>query len=490
MESNAIVIGSGIAGLCTAARLSAEGYKVKLFEANGYAGGKVTTVEGAGYRFDAGPSLFTLPQLLDDTFKACGKTPDSYYTYNKWPTACHYFWEDGTQLNAYGDREKFANEVEEKLGVSAHTTVQYLDNAKEVYQATTPLFLEKSLHKLSTYLGKDVLRAFKSLGKLHLNSSLHDLNTKKLVHPKLVQLFDRFATYNGSSPYLTPGVMATISHLEHNLGTYYPKGGIHQITKSLVQLCKDVGVDFYFNERVEEIIYEGDKVEGVRTTRNTHHSNIVVSNMDVVPSYRELLPAAQAPEKTLEQPRSSSALIFYWGISRVFKELDLHNILFSNDYKGEFERIFKDGEVIDDPTVYINISSKVEATDAPENAENWFVMVNVPCDNGQDWEALIERTRRNVIEKINRNLSCNIEDHIAFEELLTPKLIEQKTSSYKGALYGASSNNKMAAFLRHPNFSSKIKGLYFCGGSVHPGGGMPLCMLSGKIVAELISKHG
>ena len=208
--------------------------------------------------------------------------------------------------------------------------------------------------------------------------------------------------------------------------------------------------------------------------------------MDVFYTYKNLLPNFSKPVKILEQDRSSSAVIFYWGIKNSFKELDLHNIFFSKDYKKEFDAIFKNQTIYDDPTIYINITSKNAKEDAPIGCENWYVMVNSPSDNRQDWDQIAKKLRVTVIDKISKRLGVSLEDKIVCEEIITPPIIQSKTKSYKGALYGTSSNNMMSAFLRHPNFSKKIKNLYFCGGSVHPGGGIPLCLLSARIVADLI----
>jgi phytoene desaturase len=279
-----------------------------------------------------------------------------------------------------------------------------------------------------------------------------------------------------------------IPHLEQHYGTFFPKGGMHEITKSLYQLALDLGVKFEFNTLVKDIVVEKGKAKGITTQNEVHYATYVISNADVVPTYRRLLKKQKAPEKTLSQPRSSSALIFYWGIAGEFSELDLHNILFSEDYKAEFDAVFNKNTVSNDPTVYLNITSKEEKSDAPTNHENWFVMVNVPSNTGQDWDEIIKKTKQNIIKKISRILKKDIEPLIIYESILDPRKIEANTQSYQGALYGASSNNKYAAFLRHPNFSQKIKNLYFCGGSVHPGGGIPLCLLSGKIVADLITK--
>ena len=173
------------------------------------------------------------------------------------------------------------------------------------------------------------------------------------------------------------------------------------------------------------------------------------------------------------------------GIKKQFDKLDLHNIFFSEDYKQEFETIFDKKAVCQDPTVYIHVSSKYKKDDAPVGAENWFVMVNVPSNSGQDWEIIRKRTRENVLSKISRLLGEDISLLIEEEDYLDPIRIEQRTSSFAGALYGASSNDRMAAFFRHSNFS-KVKGLYFVGGSVHPGGGIPLCLLSAEIATREI----
>jgi phytoene dehydrogenase-like protein len=193
-----------------------------------------------------------------------------------------------------------------------------------------------------------------------------------------------------------------------------------------------------------------------------------------------------APEKILKQPRSSSALIFYWGIGSVFKELNMHNIFFSNDYQEEFRFIFEGNKISNDPTIYVNITSNIQKEDAPEGCQNWFVMINVPGNKGQDWDTLIAQARKDILQKLSFRLGQNIEALILNESILDPRSIESKTYSFQGSLYGSSSNNRYAAFLRHANFSSNITNLYFCGGSVHPGGGIPLCLQSARIVADLI----
>lgn len=483
--AQAAIIGAGIAGLAAALRLVHKGYQVTVFEKNDYAGGKIHAIEQQGYRFDLGPSLFTLPQLVDELHEMFNHQKVDF-SYQAHEISCHYFWEDQTVFKAPATTENFIKEAAITFQVPEQKIRNYFKESKSKYESTKSVFLEKSLHKASTYFHKDTIKAIAQLPFLGINTTLNTYN-ERLINPKLIQLFNRYATYNGSSPYQTSAIMSMIPHLEIGLGTYYPDGGMHRISQSLYELAVKVGVEFRFRESVNEIIVQDNKATAIWTTKNSFMAfDVIVSNMDIHPTYKKLLSETKPPETTLEQERSSSALIFYWGIDKKFPELDLHNILFSEDYPAEFEHIFEHKTLFDDPTVYINITSKLSPTDAPDGCENWFVMINAPGDYGQDWEQLVAQSRKNIIAKINRTLNTDLEPLIHTEHILTPQGIERDTSSYRGALYGAASNDKFAAFLRHPNFNSKVKNLYHVGGSVHPGGGIPLCLLSAKITADLI----
>jgi len=486
-RKKAIVIGAGVAGLATAARLATIGFEVFVFEKNNEPGGKLTSFEKKGFYFDAGPSLFTAPNILNELFEFCGEKLDNFFSYQKQEIAFKYFYEDGTIINAFSDSKKFAAELKNKANESETAVESYLENSKKLYESTGKFFLNNSLHKFRTYYNKNVLKALKGVKFFYINNSLNQYNESVFQNPKTVQLFNRFATYNGSSPYKAPAMLSLIPHLEHNDGTYYPKGGMIAITKALYNLCINKGVVFNFNLGVDKIISHNNTVSGVVVNGENFYAQCIVSNADVYFTYKNLLNNSNAAAKILKQERSSSAVIFYWGINAEFKQLDLHNILFSDDYSKEFKSIFDDKNLFDDPTIYINITSKCEPNiQAPIGKENWFVMVNVPSQTSMNWDDLIPLIKRNIINKVNRIFKTDIEKFIEVEEVLHPSLIESKTSSYLGSLYGTSSNSKLAAFLRHSNFSNNYKGLYFVGGSVHPGGGIPLCLKSAKITCEMI----
>ncbi|MGZ3755811.1 MAG: 1-hydroxycarotenoid 3,4-desaturase CrtD [Mucilaginibacter sp.] len=483
-----VIIGAGIAGIATAIRLAVKGYQVEVFEANGYPGGKLSEITRDGYRFDAGPSLLTMPQYIEELFTLAGKQTTDNFTYQQLDTICNYFYEDGTRLNASANAENFISEVAKVTGEAPASVTRHSNNSATIYNTANPVFLQRSLHRLKTYLNRDALKSVFPYPKIDAFRTMHEANESFFKDKHMVQFYDRYATYNGSNPYTAPATLNVIPHLEQHFGAYFPAGGMYSITTSLVKLAEELGVKFHYNSKVEELVLDKGNVTGIKLKGEFITADLVVSNMDVWFTYHCLLKQYPKlfPKRILQQERSSSALVFYWGISKQFKELDLHNIFFSADYKAEFDHIWKQQTIYHDPTVYINISSKYKPDDAPDGCENWFTMINVPANTGQDWEVLIADARQNIIQKLSENLAVDISKLIVSEQVLDPRGIESKTSSYRGSIYGTSSNSQFAAFLRHANRSSKIKNLYFCGGSVHPGGGIPLCLLSAKIVSEWV----
>jgi len=481
-----IIIGSGVAGMAAAIRLVVQGFDVTVYEKNNYPGGKLTTVQKDGFCFDAGPSLFTQPKTLEALFETAGEPIENYFSYKPLAIACKYFYENGKIVEAFTNAAQFGKELEEKLNEPANAVTKYLEESKKIYHHIGSIFLNYSLHKRKTWFNKKIVKALAAIKYKYLFNNLDKRNRTAFRSKEAVQLFNRYATYNGSNPYKAPGMLSVIPHLEYNEGVFYPSGGMISITNALYQLALKKGVHFNFNSKVQQIIHHEGHTKGIVVNGENILSDIVVSNMDVYFTYRFLLNNPDKSAKLLQQERSSSALVFYWGMKKEFSQLQLHNIFFSNNYAAEFDSLFNKKKLYNDPTVYINITAKMEQGHAPAGKENWFVMVNAPANVGQDWEQIKQEAKKNIIEKLSRQLQVDIENLIETEELLDPVAIEEKTASYQGSLYGTSSNSTLAAFLRHPNFTGAIKDLYFCGGSVHPGGGIPLCLNSAKIVSDII----
>ena len=479
------LIGSGIGGLATACRLASKGHEVTVFEKNASPGGKIDEINIGGYRFDTGPSLFTLPELVDELYIAAGEPVPSTFAYKKLEVLCKYFYNSGENLIAWSDQQKFTDECVQKLGEDPSNITKYFKKASLIYKITADIFLFNSLHKVKNLLKFSVLKSLFQVHKIRFYKTMHGDNKSSFKSPLLIQLFDRYATYNGSNPYKAPATLNVIAHLENNLGAYFPEQGMYSIVQHIYELALKKGVRFNFNSLVTSIDIKNKKAVGVSVEGKTFAFDRIVSDSDINYVANNLMDHPRKKQIKRLEP-SSSALVFYWGVNKEFPELDLHNILFSGDYKEEFNNLFQKKTIDTDPTVYIFVSSKMVKSDAPKNCENWFVMVNAPANSKENWNELIRTTKQNIINKINKCLKTSIEDYIEHEKIASPITMEQNTLSKGGALYGNSSNSMFSAFLRHPNFLKSVKNLYFVGGSVHPGGGIPLCLASAKIVANEI----
>jgi phytoene desaturase len=476
------VIGAGVGGLAAAIRMAARGYSVTVYEKNAVPGGKIGEIRQEGFRFDTGPSLFTLPFLVDELL-ALGQSKDSIsFSYKKLDTVCLYFFEDGTRIEARSNPAQFADELALRTGESRESVLNYLRDTEKLYEASADIFIFNPLRRIVSSAWHLSREKLKSLLVFNPFRSMHLENRRRFKSPHVIQLFDRYATYNGSSPYRAPATLSVISHLEHNLGAFYPDKGLFSIVEALYAKALSLGVTFRFNARVTGFAYSKGKITEIKILDKIFPADRVISDMDVNAFYRFVVPEISAPWSVRLARYSSSAYIFYWGMNRRFSRLDVHNILFSNNYKEEFRHLFKLKKGFDDPTVYLFISSKLSHEDAPEGCENWFVMINVPALDTPGRGLDTEGVRLMVARKIQRVLGIDPLPHIQLERVTTPESLQDMTSSFKGAIYGNNSNSVFSAFMRHSNRSARFKNLFFTGGSVHPGGGIPLCLASAAIV--------
>ena len=488
-NQKAAVIGAGVGGLATAIRLRALGYEVDLFEQEQRVGGKLMEMHRDRFRFDMGPSLFTQPERVEELFTLMGEDPRQHFSYKRLDTICRYFFSDGSSLEVPSDPEEFISKVRTYSGTDADRLKDYLRIAKKLYETASPLFIEQPFPTRKGLMSAEGQAIGRQPWLLDPFTSLHRRNKNSFRDKRLVQLFDRYATYNGSNPYKAPATLKMIAHLEHNLGAYFPEGGMYGIATSLGQLAARHGVKIHLGTRVDEIVTDvtNRRVTGLTINGDFAGYDLVVSDVDVHTLYRKLLKGISPPAGNRRLRLSTSAIIFYWGIRGEHPGLDLHNILFSEDYAAEFKSLFKNRTLQPDPTIYLFISKRLVPDDAPEGDENWFVMINAPENRGQDWNLLVSDARKKVIEKIQRMLGIEIENRIITEHVEDPRTIEARTGSYRGALYGNNSNSRFSAFSRHPNHRKILGNMYYVGGSVHPGGGIPLCLASAKIVSNLLT---
>lgn len=488
MKEKVIVIGAGLGGLAIACRLAKLGFSVTVLEKNESIGGKVNLIETNGYKFDTGASLLTLPQILEELFSFCERRMSDYIEVIKLDPICRYFWSDGTVFDFFQNQEKAISEMRKFFAEDIPAFERYIEDAKKKYEIAEKIFLSNSLHDLPKIIfsKENPIRNPKDVFRFLTLKTLDKHNSSYFKSPKLVQLFNRFATYNGSSPYKTPAVFSLIPYVEFGFGAWYAKGGIYQIPRSLAKLATELGVKILTKTQVKRILVENGKAIGVSTDEEIIKADYVVSNADGVETYRKLLGIEN--RFTRREP-SCSGFIIMLGVTKKFPNLLHHNIFFSNDYRAEFEAIFDKKTPASDPTIYVCASSRTDSSQAPEGCENIFILVNAPyLTEKVDWENLKKPYRDKVIKKLEEFGLDGLSSSIEFEKIITPADFAEKTLSNKGSIYGISSNGIFSSFFRIPNQSRKIRNLYFVGGAAHPGGGIPLVLLSAKIVFEMVTK--
>lgn len=484
-----VVLGGGASGIAVALRRRKRGDRVLLIEKNEKLGGKLDEKRWNGFRWDKGPSLFTLPQLVDELFELFDKKSSDYFTYKLHHENTRYVFNDGTRFTFFSEAKKRKDELEKFFSKKEVEGVEkYLQKIAATYNSIGDLFIERPKLNFRDSLKAEVVKQYPKIVSRQMLYSLNDYNERTLKNPKLVQLFNRFGTYNGSNPYKMSGLYSMIPHLELNIGTYFPIGGMRAIIESLERLSKEVGVEIACNEEHVQVSKEGNQYR-ITTKDGEVRSKNLVCAMDHVNFYHFVYPDKDLYQKYSAHERSTSAIVYYWAVNQDFEEIGLHNIFFSEDYRKEFDQLFDKNDFPDDPTIYIHNSSAIQKDDAPEGCQNWFVMVNAPAGKEPTEQVLIS-IKQKIIKKLERSLQIDITNHILHEDNWCMSKIERITGSYKGALYGGAFNSKLSSFKRHGNASKKHKNMYFSGGSVHPGGGIPLVLKSAKIVDQLIEQNG
>jgi phytoene desaturase len=485
-EQPIIIVGAGLGGLAAAIRLAARGLSVTVLEKNARVGGKLNLVQGGGYSFDTGPSLLTMPWVIEELFQAAGRSMAHYLTLEQIEPTCHYRWPDGTTFDAWQRLPQLIQAVETLSPADVPGLFRFLAHTARIYDAVADSFLLKPFDGLAELLTPrlawngpriDALRSVDAAVRSFFRS------------PYLRQVFNRYATYNGSSPYLSPATFNVIAYIELAEGGWYVRGGMYALAVALERLATELGVSIRTQAPVAEIELRDGRACAVRLQSGERiEAAQVVVNADPRYAYGALLPSQQAIAARLTRLEPScSGFVLFLGVNRTFPQLAHHTIFFSADYPREFAAIFQKGVPAADPTVYIANTSHTDPQHAPPGHSNLFVLVNAPSLGSRvDWTREAQPYRDLVIAKLERMGLTGLREAIRFEQVWTPADIAEHYNAAGGAIYGLASNNPFSAFMRPPLRAKKLRGLYFVGGGTHPGGGIPLVMLSGRAVAERV----
>jgi len=484
-----LVIGGGLGSLAASIRLAKLGFNVSLFEKNPKLGGKMNEHQQEGFQWDTGPSLLTMTFILDELFEFAGENRSDYLNFSSLEPLCRYFFADHTQLDASSNLTRMQSALKNFSSDEPKAYLDFIQYSRKIFETAAEIFLFGPIHEIKKLIRPANLSLLTHIHRIDPFRKVNQAVKSFFNDPRLVQLFNRYATYNGSDPFQAPATLNIIPYVENELGGFYIQGGMYRLVEALEKVAKKLGVELYTSTRVEKIKQLNGKITGLMIAGEFIPADYVVCGADVVESFNTLLDNhSDQRQKLNDLEPSLSGMIFLWGVNRTFPELAHHNIIFSRDYELEFSQIFKEFRAPDDPTIYIAISSKSDPIHAPAGCENWFVLLNMPyLQQGQDWEKEKERMKEIVLRKL-QEFNLDISGNIVTEKAITPADFYELYASNRGSIYGLSSNSRLTAFRRPANRSRLIHGLYFAGGSTHPGGGIPLVLLSGKISAELIAE--
>jgi phytoene desaturase len=486
MSRRAVIVGAGLGGLAAGLRLRARGWDVTVCEAGPAVGGKMNRWSSHGFTFDTGPSLITMPWVFADLFEAAGSRLDEHIELVPLQPLSQYIYDDGTQFTYSASLPEWLRTLDRIAPGDQAGFLKFLELGARLWEVSKQTFLRRTPYDPPGAGDGKVLRNFPvryGWGNYNRTVEAH------FKSPYLRQLYNRYPTYVGSSPYLSPATLAIIPYLEFAFGGWYVRGGLYRIVEALTALSKQAGIELCTNATVTRIRSERGRVCGVTlASGETLPADIVVMNGDASQVERLLGRTESRPRS-----RSMSGVVLLLGIDRTLPDFGPHTIFFSADYRREFAQIFEERRFPDDPTVYVNIPSRVDRTLAPSGGEALFVMANAPAGAEGDpsaWnDAVTAEARGRIFARLKKSGFPDLTESTVVADVWTPRRIEERYLMPGGSIYGPDSHGWRNAFLRPRNKNGACQGLYLVGGSTHPGGGTPTVLLSAQITCDLIDRH-
>ena len=476
MSKKIAVVGAGIGGLASAARLGYKGHKVEVYEKLNRPGGRCNIIEDKGFKFDTGPSFVLMPDFFEEVFSYCGQNLKDYLNLVVIDPSYKVFYPDGDCITVYKDSEKTKEELERVERGAAGAFDAFIKEVTRIYNVTRPL-----LYK--SFSPKDLLNLsyLPLLGQLKPFQSYWQLAGKFFKSDKLRYLFTFEAMFIGVSPFDSPAFYSVISYTDHVQKIYHPIGGMYCIAKALESMAKKFGVSINYEQEVKSIAASKDGVSLDFGGQREVFDKAVV-NADYAYTQSTLL-----KRKIPKYKYSCSVYLMYLGLKQKVGGLAHHNLFFSSDLRKNLNQIFSQKTVPDDPSFYVHVPTVTDATLAPSGKEIFYVLVPVPnLEGGTDAARSEEKIKQHVFRVLNKNLGLKIEDLVETQHAFYPYDFISRYNIKYGATFGLSHNLMQSAFFRPANLDSRIKNLYYTGASTQPGGGLPVVIASSRIVADLV----
>lgn len=489
-----VVIGAGLGGMTAAIQLARAGYSVDLLEKNGNVGGKLNIHQEAGFSFDLGPSIFTLPQIFRPVFEGDGKTLEDYITLERVDPQWRNFFEDGTIVDLWEDAAAMKKQVD-RLGPDAVEDYQnFREYSRLQYEIVNRGYFEQGLDTFWDFVKFYGIKDGRGLDYMHTMSSGI---AKRVRNCYLREIFEYFIKYVGSSAYDAPAFMNLMPAIQLEFGLWYIRGGLYKLAQAFERRLEETKVRVHVNTRVMQINKDGGRITGVQGRRQDGSSlsltaDYVISNMEVIPANEQLLREPQRVLKRLARYEPScSGIVLHLGLNKVFPQLAHHNFFYSSDQRRHFHRVFREKLLPDDPTIYLVAPTRTDPSQAPAGCDSIKVLPHIPYRNDlhpytrEDYVRLKELC----LEKLERMGLTDLRKHIIVEDFWTPFDIEKRYLSNRGSIYGVVSDMRKNFAFKAPKRSPNYRNLFFVGGSVNPGGGMPMVTLCGQHVARLVMEE-
>ncbi|WP_302928455.1 phytoene desaturase family protein [Natronocalculus amylovorans] len=482
-----VVIGGGFGGLSTACYLADAGANVTVVEKNEQLGGRASRLVSDGFRFDMGPSWYLMPDVFERFFGHFDRDVSDYYTLSRLDPHYRIFFKDGDQVDLVPDLEQNKQLFESYESGAAEELERYLEKSQRNYEIGMEHFVYTDRPRLRDYMDLDVLRY--SWG-LSLIGSMQGHVEDYFEHPKLQQIMQYTLVFLGGSPTNTPALYNLMSHVDFNMGVYYPDGGIGAVVDGIVELGSELGVEYVTDQPVTEIAGKRGGF-AVRTEHGEEYlCDLVVSDADYAHTEQEMLPPEKrqySQEYWDSRTYAPSAFLIYLGVEGDVEPLAHHTLVIPTNWEPHFEEIFENPAWPDDPAYYLCVPSKTDDTVAPEGHSNLFALVPIAPDL-EDTPEIREQYRELVLDDIAENTGVSLHDRIVFEKVFSVDDFTDRYNSMQGTALGMAHTLRQTALFRPPHRSKKVDGLYFTGSYTTPGIGVPMCLISGQITAEEIVK--
>jgi len=481
-----IVIGAGLGGLSAAISLRQSGYEVDVFEKNAHLGGKLNVLRERGYTFDLGPSILTLPHIFERLFERSGRKMRDYFSIRELRPHWRNFFEDGIQLDLYPEADKMAAEAR-KVGEPPENIERFLKYSADLYDLTNEGYFEQGLDNWRDFARHYGLWKFL---QFDLFRSMHQGVAARVKTRYFRNIFDFFIKYVGSSAYRAPAFMNSMPTIQFRYDLWYVDGGLSNIAVGLRRLMDELGVQLHLDSEVSEVRRKDSSVTGLVSKGTFHAADIIVSNVEVIPAYEQLLGGDRSfiasLEKTLEP--ACSGLVLDLGLDCQYPQLAHHNFFFSGDQREHFHTVFQKRKLPHDPTIYLVAASKTDPTVAPPGCDCLKILPHIPYidDSRPITREEYLRFKDRIVDKLERMGLKDLRRHVVFEHVWTPLDIRAQYNSNRGSIYGVVSDRWKNLAFKAPKQSALYPNLFFVGGSVNPGGGMPMVVLCGQNVAKKI----